>query len=73
MEARELAPEARRTLAGGGAKRNHRRICQTQTRPGRALEQPQLAIAASGVRRPCRDARPFSTSTGGCALLHHRL
>jgi len=67
-----FAPEAQRILAGGGAKRNHRKRRNRSPRPGRAPDQDWLLLGAP-VRRPCRDAKSVMSKSGGYALLHHRL
>jgi len=64
----QSAPEALRKSTGGGAKRNHRKTCCTQARPGRALEKPRSAIAHFGPASR-RDARSSSVCTGGSASL----
>jgi len=67
-----FAPEAQRKLAGGGAKRNHRKRRNKSKRPGRAPDKDWLLLLAL-VRRPCRDAKSVMSNSGGYASLHHRL
>jgi len=61
-----FALEAQRTLAGGGAKRNHRKRRGRSPRPGRAPDQDWLLLGAP-VRRPCQDAISVTSDSGAYA------
>ena len=65
-------PEAQRTLAGGGAQRNHRKRRKSRAAPWKGAG-PGLALLCIPVRRPCRDAKSVLSNSGGYAALHHRL
>ena len=67
-----LAPEAQRTLAGGGAGRNHRSGRAGLWRPGRDAGLVIVSAPTVGPT-PRRGARPFRCQTGGFTAFHHRL
>src|SRR5262245_31445536 len=66
------APEARRTLAGGGAKRNHRKRHNRATRPERAPDPGCFCREYWSVAPPGRE-KSLLVCPGGCAALRHRL
>src|SRR5262245_14324850 len=66
------APEARGTLAGGGAKRNHRKRHNRATRPERAPDPGCFCREFWSVAPPGRE-KSLLVCHGGCAPLRHRL
>src|SRR5262245_36800626 len=66
------APEARGTLAGGGAKRNHRKRHNRATRPERAPDPGCFCREYWSVAPPGRE-KSLLVCPGGCAALRHRL
>jgi len=66
-----FAPEAQRTLAGGGAQRNHRSWTKTILRPGRDAGLVCAAELSWSGALPGRGSR--CGASGGYAALHHRL
>src|SRR5262245_3019079 len=66
------APEARGTLAGGGAKRNHRKRHNRATRPERAPDPGCFCREFWSVAPPGRE-KSLLVCPGGCAALRHRL
>src|SRR5262245_52526305 len=67
-----FAPEARRTLAGGGAPRNHR---TRRTRGSCALEgrRTRIGFAAQPGPASLPGRNIVLNDSGGSAALHHRL
>src|SRR5262245_19833064 len=66
------APEARGTLAGVGAKRNHRIRHNRATRPERAPDPGCFCREFWSVAPPGRE-KSLLVCPGGCAALRHRL